>query len=348
MASKLDEAASAGLEGVEIFYEDLEYYAKSLPGGATGKTLKQAAHEIRSMCDSRGLEIICLQPFMHSEGLRDRQRRAAKLEELKSWFALAQILRVDLIQMPASFLPEHEITGDMDVIVQDFREVAELGAAYSPPFRFAFESLCFSTYINTWEQSWAVVQRVNMPNFGCCLDTYNIGGRVYGDPASADGKMPNAEAELTASMQRLVATVDVRKVFFVQVVDAEKLGKPLVPGHEFYAPDQCSRMSWSRNCRLFYGEQDRGGYLPIKAITRAIIDGLGFRGWVSMELFNRSMNDGDASVPRAHARRAMVSWFKILDDMESCCPEQSGSEDVLVSEKLAFKIGGESREVCML
>jgi len=345
MDKKLDEAAAAGLEGIEVFYEDLEYLAKSLPGGATDENRTQAAHQIRSVCDDRNLEIICLQPFLHSEGLRDRQKRTEKIKELKLWFFLAQILRIDLIQIPASFLPESEITGDLDVIVQDFREVAELGATYDPPFRFAFESLCFSTYINTWEQCWDVVQKVDRPNFGICLDTFNIAGMIYADPASVSGKTSNAESETKASMERLVKTIDVERVFFVQVVDAEKLESPLVKGHEFYDPDLVPRMSWSRNCRLFYGEEDRGGYLPIKDVTRAIIQGLGFQGWVSMELFNRSMNDAAASVPRSHAQRAETAWHKILADL-NCQPQKSAPQAIL-GEKPAMT-ASEPREISML
>lgn len=121
-------------------------------------------------------------------------------------------------------------------------------------------------------------------------------------------------ARTRESMRRLVETVDVKKVFFVQVVDAERLESPLVEGHEFYEEDQPARMSWSRNCRLFYGEEDRGGYLPVREITKAIIQGLGFEGWVSMEMFNRSMAEKGSEVPTQHAQRAMDSWWKIVEE----------------------------------
>lgn len=119
---------------------------------------------------------------------------------------------------------------------------------------------------------------------------------------------------MTASLKRLVQTVDVRKIAFVQVVDAERLAKPLVEGHEFYDSAQCARMSWSRNCRLFYGEEDRGAYLPIKAILKAILVDLGFEGYVSAEMFNRSLAEADPEVPEEHARRVFQSWQKIVSD----------------------------------
>ncbi|PNS14107.1 hypothetical protein CAC42_6620 [Sphaceloma murrayae] len=320
MRTKLEQAAKHGFEGVEIFYEDLEYLAASLPSGKTDQGLREAALSVRSMCDELELVIINLQPFSNYDGLRDRTKHAARLEELKLWFDLAQIMRTDLIQIPASFLPEHEATGDLYTIVSDLRIVADLGAQRSPPIRFAYESLCFSTYINTWEKCWDVVQRVDRPNFGVCLDTYNIAGRTFADPASPTGMIPNAEQTTVDSVRHMLRTLDVSKVFFVQVVDAERLPQPLIEGHEFYVKEQPARMSWSRNCRLFYGEEDRGAYLPVKDITKAIINGLGFRGWVSMELFNRSMAEPSPSVPQEHARRGMASWAKIQRDTQMVSP----------------------------
>ncbi|TKX18517.1 hypothetical protein C1H76_9306 [Elsinoe australis] len=332
MRTKLEQAAKHGFEGVEIFYEDLEYLAESLPAGKTGQGLRDAARSVRKMCDEFGLVIINLQPFSQYDGLRDRSKHAARLDELKFWFQLAQIMRTDLIQIPASFLPQEEATGDIYTIVSDLRIVADLGAQQSPPIRFAYESLCFSTYVNTWEKCWDVVQRVDRPNFGVCLDTYNIGGRVYADPASPSGKVANPEETTRASIQRLVQTMDVSKVFFIQVVDAERLSEPLVEGHPFHVEGQPARMSWSRNCRLFYGEEDRGAYLPVKEITKAIINGLGFRGWVSMELFNRSMSEPSPTVPHEHARRGIASWAKIQKDTQLVAPpSQPRSEPMRMS-----------------
>ncbi|GAB7349873.1 hypothetical protein MBLNU459_g0569t1 [Dothideomycetes sp. NU459] len=315
LPGKLDQAARYGYEGIELFYEDLEYHAKTLPGGATHENQVLAAEEIRQMCAERNITIINLQPFAQYDGLRDRSRHDERIQELHRWFELAATLGTDLIQVPACFLPKAECTGDVDVIVGDLQQIADLGLQQSPPIRFVYESLCWSTHIDTWEKCWDVVSRVDRPNFGICLDTYNIAGRIYADPTSPDGKTADAEAATAASMARLVETIDVAKVFFVQIVDAERLDAPLVDGHPFHVAEQPPRMSWSRNCRLFYGEQDRGAYLPIKQITQAFIHGLGFQGWVSHELFNRSMADPSPDTPAEHARRGAVSWAKMVQEI---------------------------------
>lgn len=316
---KLDQAARHGLD-VELFYEDLDYLANAMPASTYNGRLKQAARKVRSMCDQRRITIICLQPFMHYEGLRDRKRHQERVEEFKVWVQLCKILRTNIIAIPSTCLRESEASGDLDLIVADMREVADIAA--SENIQVAYESLAWGTYADTWEDAWRVVTSVDRPNFGICLDTFNMAARVYADPSSPTGKNPNADEDMEASIDRLVKTVDVGKIVFVQVVDAEYLAEPLVEGHPFYDPSQRTRMSWSRNCRLFYGEQD--AYLPIAAILKAIIVDLGFDGWISAELFNRSLTDSDASVPGSHAQRAAESWRKIEGDfVQSIRPSRS-------------------------
>jgi 4-hydroxyphenylpyruvate dioxygenase len=74
-------------------------------------------------------------------------------------------------------------------------------------------------------------------------------------------------------------------------------------------------MSWSRNCRLFYGESERGAYLPVKQVLETILVGLGWRGRISAELFSASLVEEGAGVPLEHARRASESWEKLLRDL---------------------------------
>jgi 4-hydroxyphenylpyruvate dioxygenase len=157
------------------------------------------------------------------------------------------------------------------------------------------------------------VRLVDRANFGICLDTFNIAGRVWADPASPNGKTENADQVLDASLKKLVEIVDVSKVFYIQLVDAERQDSPLIEGHSYYAEDQPARMSWSRNARCFMYESDRGAYLPVEKVAKAIVDGLGYKGWVSMELFSRTMSEPHSEVPTEHSTRAIRSWEKIVD-----------------------------------
>lgn len=318
LPDKIAQAARYGLD-LELFWEDVEYFAKELSGGDLDpSSLTTACHQIRQQCDELGIAIVCLQPFMHYEGLWDRAEHARRIDEMRLWIDLAKVLDTRIISIPSTTLGADIMSGDLDLIVADMREVADLGALAG--IVFAYESLCWGTYNDTWEQAWEIVKRVDRPNFGICLDTFNLAGRVYADPASLTGKTTDAASATTASIARMVAELDVSKIVYVQVVDAERLAAPLVAGHELYDPTQPARMSWSRSCRLFYGEESLGAYLPVTEILQAILVDLGFEGWVSAELFNRSLIDPSPLTPENHARRAAVSWRKVVADfnLSSC------------------------------
>lgn len=320
LTHRLDLAQKYGYKGIELFHEDLAWLALYLSGedaakGPSDAAQLAAAHEIHTLCRDRGLEIVCLQPFIHYDGLLDRAAHETHMAKLNLWIKLAHVLDTDLIQVPANFLGADHVTTDLNLIVSDLQNIADVGLKSYPPIRFAYESLCWSTRVDTWELCWEVVQRVDRPNFGMCLDTFNIAGRIYADPACATGMTADAEEAVQKSLARLVATVDVKKVFYVQVVDAERLDEPLVEGHPYYDAKQPARMSWSRNCRLFYGEKDKGAYLPITEVAAAFFHGLGFEGWVSLELFNRRMADQGLEVPEELARRGAASWVKLVNDL---------------------------------
>ena len=125
-----------------------------------------------------------------------------------------------------------------------------MGLREQPPIRFAYEALCWGTYWDLWEQSWDLVKAVDRPNFGLCLDTFNIAGRIYADPTTPAFFTPKGDEAIRASLDRLVSTVDVSRVFSIQITDAERLAQPLIAGHELHEPNQPPRMSWSRSCRL--------------------------------------------------------------------------------------------------
>lgn len=316
---KLDMAQKYGYQGLELFHEDVVGLIKQLSPSTEDPSAEQqieAAKLIRQMCGDRNLEIICLQPFAHYEGLLDRAEHERRIEQLMLWIEMAHLLDTDIIQIPSSFLPAEQVTEDLGLIVSDFRKVADIGLAARPPIRFVYESLAWGTRVDTWESCWEVVSRVDRPNFGICLDSFNIAGRIYADPAVPSGQTPNAEGAVRQSMARMLAQVDISKVFYVQIVDAERLAAPLVEGHAFYDAEQPARMSWSRNCRLFYGEKDRGAYLPVKEIASVFFHGLGFDGWVSMELFNRRMSEQGSDVPEELARRGAIAWGKLVHDLK--------------------------------
>ncbi|KAK4940029.1 hypothetical protein LTR10_019766 [Elasticomyces elasticus] len=308
---RLKEAAAQGFRLIEVVEDDLKGYAQGQDGGNPDTHMMQAAGSIKSLCDNLGIKPFVLQPFWQYEGLLDREEHKARIEKLRLWMKLVKILDVQLIQIPTTWLTEGT-TGDMDVIVQDFLELAEIGLQQEPMVSFAYEGVAWGTYIDTWEGTWEVVKRVNKPNFGLCLDTYHIAARIWGDPTTSTCKRQDGDLQLQKSMEQLIREVDVNKVFYVQAGDAEKLAEPLVAGHPFHSDAQLPRMSWSRNARLFAFEKEQDGCLPIEPILNAIVHGLNFRGYLSVETFSRELFSKDDDLPARYAARGMRSWDEIL------------------------------------
>lgn len=325
---KLDLAHQYGYKGIELFWDDLrdlalrkfkqtpEDHKLTDPSSEPSHAAQvAAAHHIQQLCQDLDIFIICLQPFAGYEGLKDPVAKQKLMEKLHRWFDLAHILETDMIQIPSSFAPAEQMSDDLSVIAQDLQEIADLGAQQNPPLRFVHEALCFGTRVDRWETSWEVVKKVDRDNFGLCLDSFNIAGRIYADPTAHTCKTGDAEEAVNKSLELMVKDLDMKKVFYVQIVDAERLATPLNT-QTFYDATLVPRMNWSRNCRLFYGEEDRGGFLPIKEIAETFFHKLGFEGWVSLELFNRRMGDKEADVPEELARRGAISWGKLVRDLK--------------------------------
>jgi 4-hydroxyphenylpyruvate dioxygenase len=325
---KLEVCAQYGFEAIELFFEDLEAVAKSLPSshrplapgttfsGSTDEQERQlaAADYIGELCVHHNLEILCLQPFMHYDGLVDRQAHDEAVKKLHLWIRLAQRLGTDLIQIPSNFLPSSQSSGDRRTIVADLREVAEIGLQTQPPTRFAYEALCWGTHVDKWDDAWDIVMEVDRSNFGTCIDTFNLAGRIFADPASFSGLNTGAHEAVREALSKLRRELPraMQKVFYVEVCDGERLDHPLLSDHPWYEPDQKVRMTWSRNARLFPFEKP--GYLPALEIFEAVCEA-GYTGHVSFELFSRTANQPEVGVSEQHAKRGAVAWSKLVDHM---------------------------------
>lgn len=307
ITSRLEAVASHGFKLVEIVEDDLTIYARDHLGGMTENTKIQAATDLKILCDRLEIKPFVLQPFWFYEGLLDREEHVARLSKLRLWMKLVKILDIQIIQIPTNWMKEGT-TGDMDVIVKDLTEMAEIGLEQDPPVSFAYEGVAWGTHIDTWQGTWEVVKRVNKPNFGLCLDTFHIVARVWGDPTAPGCRRADGDKSLKKSMEELASEVDVNKIFYIQLSDAELLDQPLVKGHPFHSEEQLPRMAWSRNARLFPWEDNQKGCLPLKPVVDAIFKTLGFKGVVSIETFSRKLLEDDPKVPEEFAAKGIRSW----------------------------------------
>ncbi|KAK8848446.1 xylose isomerase-like protein [Apiospora arundinis] len=333
---KLREAAACGLGGIELFYDDLEALARllstdtcSIVRPPSRHNIQEAARTIRDLCDDLHLVILNLQPFRFYEGLVDRAETARLQEQvLPLWLEIIQILGTSTILVASNFLGPDPVTGKarthsgrLDVIVDDLRDMADPAALCSPPVRIAYEAIAWGNEINKWEQAWEVVQLVDRPNFGLALDTFNMAAAVFADPTTETGMIEDSAASAQSGMQatlhRMATELDMTKVFVVQIADGERLAEPLRSGHPFYVAGQPPRMSWSRNARLFLCEPERGCYLPVVDVVRLLVEQLGWRGWLSYEVFSRTLADPSPETPATHAARAARSWQNLIAVIET-------------------------------
>lgn len=298
---KIAAASAAGFQGVEMFITDLEAYAKS-----HGQSRITAARGIRQLCAEHSIEILCLGSFDNFEG--QPTPLADRLATAKEWLALAKELGTDIIQIPSN--DSKDAIGDDAIIIGELQSISDLGLHEQPPISFAYEALGWGTHVADWEESLRVVQLVNRPNFGLCLDTYHVLARLWADPRCPSGLRAGGNAALRDSIQRFRDNCPKEKIIYVQLSDAEKLSSPILPGHPAYHDLKDGPHSWCTYGRLFPLETEKGGYLPMEDISRAWLIDIGWTGWVSMEIFHRDMKVESAD-PEHWALRGRNSWEKL-------------------------------------
>ena len=308
---KLKACADAGFQGIEVFPHDLET--------SRGLTLdpRSTAKLVRELCDEYQLEVISLQPFRNSEGLIGQERRSQKLEELREYFNLCHILQTDLIGLPSMFIADPTVsTGERKVIERDLATMARLGRLETPPIRFAYEAVAWGPHVSRWQDAWDLVQKIDQPNLGLCVDTFQLLAKVWVDMTRPDGKRDNANEVLRMDLQELKDLVRVEKLFLLQAADASKANTPLAMDLSRGAENQQPLMKWSRKARLFPLEEDRKGYLPIIDVLRTCVLELGYRGWISMEIFNDELAMEDAAIPGTYASRGIAAYSKMKQLLE--------------------------------
>jgi len=182
LREKLQAAAAAHFDGVEIFENDLLQY----PGTPA---------ELRRICADLGLAIDMFQPFRDFDGSSQAQVRR-NLERAARKFDVMHELGTELILVCSNVQPD--ALGDAALLAEQFAQLAEL--AVQRGMRVAYEALAWGSKVNRWAQAWDVVQRVNHPSFGLALDSFHT--LSLRDDPSGITRLPGD------------------KIFFVQLADA--------------------------------------------------------------------------------------------------------------------------------
>ena len=186
LPDKLEAAAAAGFEAVEIFENDL-------------LTFEGSAREAGRMASDLGLEIAIFQPFRDFEAMPEPQR-GRNLDRAERKFDTMQALGTDLVLVcsnvqPAT-LPEPERA------TADLREMAERAAQRG--MRVGYEALAWGRHVNRWRQAWDIVRAADHPALGLIVDSFHT--LCLGDDLGG-----------------LAGAVPAEKLFFVQLADAPRL-----------------------------------------------------------------------------------------------------------------------------
>ncbi|WQF76532.1 Putative xylose isomerase-like, TIM barrel domain, xylose isomerase-like superfamily [Colletotrichum destructivum] len=318
LEQKLDAIAAAGFNGIELSFPDLQSFAnRHLDKGDVAEddyaSLCEAGKLVRALCDRKELQIMVLQPFANFEGWpRGSKEREDAFARARGWMEIMTAVGTDMLQVGSSDSPG--ISSSFADLAADLAELADLLATRG--FRIAYENWCWATHAPSWKDVWDIVRLADRPNLGLCLDTFQSAGGEFGDPTTASGRIEAGglvEEELRSSyessLRELTKTVPSEKIYFLQISDAYKVEPPL--GTEADAEGLRPRGRWSHDHRPLPYD---GGYLPIVQFLEAVM-GTGFRGWLSVEVFDGKFEDKYGDDLKGYAVKGREAVAKMLGDM---------------------------------
>ncbi|CAI6075865.1 unnamed protein product [Clonostachys chloroleuca] len=261
--------------GKELYSEDIDAYDFD-------KIIK-IARVVKSMAGTLDLRILLLKPFENFEGWKlgvsDKERDDA-FARARGWLEVMDAAGTDMLQLCSS--DTEGISFSYNYLANDLAKLADIFAERG--FRIAFKNHCWATHASTWGKIWEIVKKANRPNLGLCLNTFEIAASEYADPTTKSGLVEELsrvelESRWRSSLAALARTVPGRLIYILQVSDAYRMDPPMEEENRYQSQPAKSR--WSDG----YRPQPSEGYLPVHIILRAILQ-TGFRGWLSMEVFD--------------------------------------------------------------
>jgi sugar phosphate isomerase/epimerase len=164
-------------------------------------------------------------------------------------------------------------SGDLDAIARDLRKLAMLAVPLG--IKVAYEGLSWGRTINEFTTAWGVVCRADMPNLGLGFDSFHM----------VASKTPLEDLDM----------LDPQRIFLVQLAD--------FMWTEVRSFEE--RMATARHFRVFPGEGVHSDALAELVIR---LNGLGYRGDYSFEVFNDDYQQIPLEAVAGRARRAAV-WL---------------------------------------
>ena len=196
LTGKLDAAARAGFDGVEIFENDL--LASPLTPEA-----------IRARCADLGLRIDLYQPMRDIEAVPEPEF-ARNLRRARHKFELMRRLGADTVLVCSSVSPQ--AVDDDALAAEQLSRLADL--AGESGIRVAYEALAWGRHVSTYDHAWRIVETAGHPALGTCLDSFHILSR---------GSDPQG-----------IAHIPGEKIFFLQLADAPLLAMDVLQWSRHY------------------------------------------------------------------------------------------------------------------
>lgn len=252
LKEKMQACAIAGFDGIEIFEQDLV-------------TSPVTPEDVRKMAAELGLTLDLYQPFRDFDSVSE-DLLTANLRRAEAKFKLMARLGMDTI-LVCSNVATASIDSD-DLRAEQLGRLAALAGDHG--VKVAYEALAWGKYVSDYEHAHRLVEAVDHPNLGTCLDSFHILSRNW-DTAPIEAFSPE-------------------KIFFVQVADAPKLSMDV--------------LSWSRHYRVFPGE----GQFELAKFMGHIVRA-GYSGPVSLEIFNDVFRQSDVERTAVDGMRSLI-WLE--------------------------------------
>jgi 4-hydroxyphenylpyruvate dioxygenase len=196
LPDKLEAAAAAGFDAVEIFEADL------LSFDGTPRDVARMARDL-------DLAIAIFQPFRDFEGMGEAQL-ARNLARAEKKFDVMAELGTDLLLLCSNV--QEASLGDPARAVADLALLAERAGRRG--VRVAYEALAWGRHVNRWRQAWEIVKRVDHPALGLALDSFHT--LCLGDTLAGIEAVPG------------------EKLFFMQLADAPRLNMDVLSWSRHY------------------------------------------------------------------------------------------------------------------
>ncbi len=163
LEEKLEAAAQAGFDGIELFEPDL-----------IASPLRPA--QIRDRLAELQLTLDLYQPFRDFEAVPEPDFARAEAK-----FELMQELGAELLLVCSNVSPD--AIDDDALAAAQLHELAERAAAHG--LRIAYEALAWGRHVDDYEHAWRIVELADHPALGVCLDSFHILSRGS-DPAGIE------------------------------------------------------------------------------------------------------------------------------------------------------------------